>query len=74
MEKPEELASVSIPKTLYKKLEDRIRGTGFDSVSVYVTYLVREALTEAEAVKENHQFSKDDEERVKERLRSLGYL
>lgn len=64
--------TVSIPTPLFKKIEDRIKGTGFTSVSSYVTYVLREVVSEEE--EEGEPFTKEDEERVKERLRALGYL
>ncbi len=64
--------TVSIPTPLFKKIEERIKGTGFTSVSSYVTYVLREIIAEDE--KSEEAFSKEDEERVKERLRALGYL
>jgi len=64
--------TVSIPTPLFKKVEDRIKGTGFTSVSSYVTYVLREVVSEEE--EEGEAFTKEDEERVKERLRALGYL
>ncbi len=64
--------TVSIPTPLFKKIEERIKGTGFTSVSSYVTYVLREIIAEDEESEE--AFSKEDEERVKERLRALGYL
>ena len=64
--------TVSIPTPLFKKVEERIKGTGFTSVSGYVTYVLREVISEEE--EEDEPFSKEDEERVKERLRALGYL
>ena len=42
-------------------------------MSSYVVYVLREVLAE-DAVDEEEAFSREDEERVKERLRSLGYL
>ena len=64
--------TVSIPKPLFKKVQDRIKGTGFTSVSSYVTYVLREIVAEEE---EGEQpFSREDEERVKARLRALGYI
>ena len=36
--------TVSIPKPLYDKIKARIEGTGFTSVSDYVTYVLREVL------------------------------
>ena len=64
--------TVSIPTPLFKKIEERIKGTGFTSVSSYVTYVLREVVSEEE--EEGEPFTKEDEERVKERLRALGYL
>jgi metal-responsive CopG/Arc/MetJ family transcriptional regulator len=64
--------TVSIPAILFKKIEERIKGTGFSSVSGYVTYVMREVISEEET--EAEPFSKEDEERVKERLRALGYM
>ena len=65
--------TVSIPTPLFKKVEERIKGTGFTSVSSYVTYVLREIVTEKEAEAEK-SFAKKDEEKVKARLRALGYI
>lgn len=69
---PKKFTTVSIPVPLFKKVEDRIKGTGFTSVSSYVTYVLREIVSEEED--EPEPFTKEDEERVKERLRALGYI
>lgn len=65
--------TVSIPTPLFKKVEERIKGTGFTSVSSYVTYVLREIVVTEEKESEE-PFSKEDEERVKARLRALGYI
>ena len=67
-----ETAKVSIPTSLYKKIEEKIKGTKTPSVSSYVIKVLREKLAKEEASQE--AFSKEDEEKVKERLRALGYL
>ncbi|MEW6553593.1 MAG: CopG family transcriptional regulator [Actinomycetota bacterium] len=72
-EQESKFTSVSIPTPLFEKIKKRIEGTGFTSVSSYVVYVLREVLAE-DAVDEKEAFSREDEERVKERLRSLGYL
>ena len=66
--------SVSIPVPLFKKVEERIQG--FTSVSSYVTYVLREIIAEEERQDDDDSqpFSKEDEERVKDRLRALGYI
>ena len=67
-----EFKEVSIPTSLYQKIEEKIKGTEFSSVSSYVTKLLREALSKEEEKQE--VFSKEDEEKVKERLKALGYI
>lgn len=72
-EKKKKFTTVSIPVPLFKKVEERIKGTGFTSVSSYVAYVLREIIAEEEEEKEE-PFSEEDKERVKERLRALGYI
>jgi len=68
--------SVSIPTPLFDKIKERIDGTDFASVSSYVVYVLREVLAAVADEKrpEREALSKEDEEKVKERLRALGYL
>lgn len=76
MGEEKKFTSVSIPVPLFRKVEERISGTGFTSVSSYVTYVLREIIAEEEREEDDHDqpFSKEDEERVKDRLRALGYI
>ena len=67
-----EFTNVSIPTSLYKKIEEKIKGSEVKSVSSYITKVLREILSKEEAAKE--AFSKEDEEKVKERLKALGYI
>ena len=68
--------TVSIPRTLFNKIKARIKETGFSSVSDYVTYVLREIFAEEEKQQPQTEkaFSPEDEKRVKDRLRALGYL
>jgi Arc/MetJ-type ribon-helix-helix transcriptional regulator len=67
--------TVSIPKPLVKKIKERMKGTGFSSVSSYVTYVLRQVLSSIEEEEKSSQaFSKEEEEMVKKRLRDLGYI
>ncbi|MHA1606768.1 MAG: ribbon-helix-helix domain-containing protein [Candidatus Freyarchaeota archaeon] len=65
--------TVSIPVTLFKRIQKLIEGTGFSSVSEYVTYVLREIVAMHEAEKEE-PFSEDDVEQIKKKLKALGYL
>ncbi len=62
---------VLIPSILAEKINKRIKGTGFTSVSSYITYILEEVLSEIE---DDKKFNSEDEKRVKERLRLLGYI
>lgn len=66
--------TISIPTPLAEKIKKRIEGTGFTSLSSYVTYVLREVISGIEEEEREEAFSKEDEEKVKERLRALGYL
>ncbi len=67
--------TVSIPTALAVKIKKRMEGTGFNSLSSYVTYVLRQVISSIEEEeKKKVVFSKEDEERVKDRLRALGYL
>ncbi len=70
-----EYTTVSIPRPLAKKIKERMKGTGFASVSSYVTYILRQVLSSIEEEQRSKQaFTKEEEEKVKQRLRDLGYI
>lgn len=69
-----EEVEIKIPKEIYEKIEKRIKDTEFKSVSEYVTYVLREVLASLEEEETEEVFSEEEEEKVKERLRALGYL
>ena len=65
--------NIQIPTASAEKIKKRIEGTEFTSISSYVIYVLREILSDAEE-KTEETFTKKDEEKVKNRLRALGYL
>ncbi len=70
-----EYTTVSLPKVLADKIKERMKGTGFSSVSSYVTYVLRQVLSSIEEEEHSKQaFTKEEEEKVKQRLRDLGYI
>ena len=66
--------TVSIPITLYNRIKKLIEGTGFTSVSQYVTYVLREVVAAHEEAKYEEPFSEEDKRKILEKLRSLGYI
>ncbi len=67
-----EFTSISIPTSLHKKIEESIKGTDVSSVSAYIVKILRETLSKEEAKPE--VFNAEEEEKVKERLKALGYI
>ncbi len=62
--------TITIPKPLFEKLEKQISDTGFSSVSDYITYVLRELVSE---LNEKEATSKTKEGVIR-KLRSLGYM
>ena len=69
----EEVVQISLPKSLFKKLEAKIKETNFPSVSSYIFFLLSEDVSQIEK-RTGQSFSPEDEEKVKDRLRALGYI
>ena len=61
--------TVSLPLPLINKIKEKISGTGMHSVSAYVVFILRQLLSS----ETKGLFSRDDEEKIKSRLKSLGY-
>ncbi len=70
----EEYGAIKIPKKLLKKIEERIQGPEFKSVDEYTTFVLEEVVKEDGDEEVEEVFSEEDEKKVKERLRALGYL
>lgn len=66
--------TVSIPVTLYNRIKELIKDTGFTSVSQYVTYVLREIVAAHEEAKYSEVFNEEDKKRIIEKLKKLGYL
>jgi len=64
--------TISIPTTLYRQLEEMIRGTGFASVSEYATYVLREVVALKKG-KDPH-LAPEDLEQIRKKLEALGYI
>jgi Arc/MetJ-type ribon-helix-helix transcriptional regulator len=68
-----EFTTVTIPVSLHKKIEEFIKGTEYRSDSSYAAKVLRESLTKAQPAAAE-VFSEDEEEKVKARLKALGYI
>ncbi|MDO8528979.1 MAG: CopG family transcriptional regulator [Nanoarchaeota archaeon] len=60
--------TISLPLPLIKRIKKRIKKTGMNSVSAYVTYILREVLSRDKDSKIN-----EETEKIRLRLKNLGY-
>jgi len=68
-----EKVHVAIPKELYEKCRKFVEEQGgFNSVEEFIEFVLSEVLSE-EGI-EGVRLSKEEEEKVKERLKALGYI
>jgi len=67
--KRNDYTTVSIPRSLYARIEKTIEGTGFMSVSAFVAFILRELLLEKT---DKPLFA--EETQIREHLKKLGYL
>lgn len=65
--------TIKIPRPLYEKLRQIIEGAGYNSVTDFVVYVLRD-IASTHAMSETEPYAEEELIRVKERLRSLGYL
>ncbi len=69
----ESIRKIGIPVALYEKVEAKIKGTEFRTVSDYVEFVLTELLS-SEPVDKPRKMTKEEQADVNERLRALGYL
>ncbi len=62
--------TVHLPPDLAEAIARRIAGTGFSSVDAFVAFVLARLLENPST----EPFSEEDERKLKERLRSLGYI
>lgn len=74
MTTPEETQSVDLPQRIVDRVDDRLPRTEFDTTGEYITYVLEEVLYRVEQETEDDDFEPVDEDEVKDRLKSLGYL
>jgi mRNA-degrading endonuclease RelE of RelBE toxin-antitoxin system len=67
---------ISIRKTLAIKLKKRLKETEFKTLSEYVNFILEEVMASLEEQEEEEDsgYSAEEEEKVKQRLKDLGYI
>jgi Arc/MetJ-type ribon-helix-helix transcriptional regulator len=73
MKTEKDKVTIKIPRPLYESLSKILEGGGFNSVTEFIVYVLRDLIS-SRSVKKEPSLTKDEIEIVKKRLRSLGYL
>ena len=68
----ESKVTVKIPRPLYRKVQQVVDGSGFNSPTDFIVYVLRDLMGEAE--EHPGEFNPDELEEVKRKLKNLGYL
>lgn len=71
--------TIKIPGPLYNRIAKIVAGSGFNSVTDFVVYVLRDLAsakseTDIPEKLEDTSLSKDEIEAIRKRLKSLGYL
>jgi len=74
--KTDSKVTIKIPRTLYNKLVTIVSGSGFNSVTDFIIYVLRDLMSYSNIPdkSENSNLSKEEIRAIRKRLKSLGYL
>ena len=64
--------TIKIPKPLYDNLNEIIEESGFNSVTEFIVYVLRDLVSSKSAGRES--LTQEEIEMIKKKLRSLNYL
>jgi Arc/MetJ-type ribon-helix-helix transcriptional regulator len=76
----ESKVTIKIPRPLYRKIQQVVEESGFDSPTDFIVYVLRDLMGKAEATAaaaaapEGPEFTQEELDDVKRKLRNLGYL
>ena len=73
MKPQKEKVTLKIPKPIYDNLTEIIKESGFNSVTEFVVYVLRDLIS-SRSVQKEPALTREEIESVKKRLKSLGYL
>ncbi|NIM19963.1 MAG: CopG family transcriptional regulator [Candidatus Latescibacteria bacterium] len=65
--------TIKIPRPLYTKIQQITRDSGFNSVTDFVVYVLRDIISE-KGSEEREEFTPDELRAIKQRLKNLGYI
>lgn len=76
LNKHSDKVTIKIPRVLYDRLAEIVDGSGFNSVTEFIVYVLRDLASAHSMSKERDEISlnKDEIDAIRKRLKTLGYL
>ena len=65
--------TIKIPKSLYEKISRVIDGTGYNSVTDFIVYVMRDLMSSHSEI-ERGTYTQEELAEIKKRLENLGYM
>ncbi len=69
----ESKVTIKIPRPLYRKVEQVVEGSGFNSPTDFIVFVLRDLMGEAES-QDKTDLGASELEELKRKLKKLGYL
>ncbi|MFT7671318.1 MAG: Arc/MetJ-type ribon-helix-helix transcriptional regulator [Planctomycetota bacterium] len=69
----ESKVTVKIPRPLYRKIQQVVEDSGFNSPTDFIVYVLRDLMGEADPLQVT-EFNQDELDDIKRKLKNLGYL
>lgn len=70
----ESRVTVKIPRPLYRRIQQVIENSGFSSPTDFIVFVLRDLMGEVETKPDANEFSPEELQLVKQKLKNLGYL
>ena len=70
----ESKVTVKIPRPLYRKIQHVMDGSGFNSPTDFIVFVLRDLMGEADEQKPAGEHSPAELDEIKRKLKNLGYL
>lgn len=66
--------TVKIPRPLYRRIQQVIENSGFSSPTDFIVFVLRDLVSEVETKNETQEYSPEELQVIRQKLKNLGYL
>lgn len=66
--------TLKIPRPLYRRIQQVVDGSGFNSPTDFIVFVLRDVLGETQVSSADRPYTDNELEDVKRKLKNLGYL